>query len=241
MTVLRTWSLAALASLALIACGRIDSGAAPQVVLPTADVITPPAEIVRVVPLTFTPAPARIELSPAQPNPADRSFSTAMPTAEAAAMTLSAPTVLAATPAGDPAAALEAELIVEINKVRLANGLPPYRVSPELSAAARAHSCDLATHYVISHVSSDGRNLAERLAGGEQVWEWPSENIAAGVADPATIVAWWMDEPPDGWHRRNILDTQQREVGAGYCFAADDPSGNHWYWTADFSRRGAGP
>jgi hypothetical protein len=30
----------------------------------------------------------------------------------------------------------------------------------------------------------------------------------------------------------------QREVGAGYCYAADDATGNHSYWTADFSRRG---
>lgn len=241
MSVLRPWLLAALAGLALIACGRTDLGATHQVMLPTAEIITPPAEIVRVVPLTFTPAPTTIELSSPLPNPADQSLSTAIPTAEATPMALSAPTSLAPTPLGDPAAPLEAELIVEINKVRLANGLPPYQVSPELSAAARAHSCDLATHYVISHVSSNGRSLAERLAGGGQAWEWPSENIAAGTADPATIVAWWMDEPPDGWHRRNILDAEQRDVGAGYCFAADDPSGNHWYWTADFSRRSAGP
>jgi uncharacterized protein YkwD len=240
MSILRPWLLAALAGLALIACGRADPGAAPQVVLPTAEIVTPPAEVVRVVPLTFTPAPPTMELSPARANPANGSFSTAIPTAEATPMALSVPTALAPTPPGDPAAPLEAELIVEINKIRLANGLPPYEVSPELSAAARAHSCDLATHSIISHLSSDGRNLAERLTGSGQPWEWPSENIAAGTVDPATVVAWWMDEPPDGWHRRNILDAQQREVGAGYCFAADDPSGNHSYWTVDFSRRGAG-
>ncbi len=61
---------------------------------------------------------------------------------------------------------------------------------------------------------------------------------AAGTDDPAMVVAWWMDEPPDGWHRRNILDADQRDVGVGYCFATEDASGNHHYWTADFSRRG---
>jgi uncharacterized protein YkwD len=127
--------------------------------------------------------------------------------------------------------------VATINQVRATNGLPPYQHSPELSGAARAHSCDLAAHSLISHESSDGRTLSQRLEGATPPWEWPSENIAAGVSDPAATVAMWMDEPPEGWHRRNILDTDQREVGAGYCYMADDATGNHHYWTADFSRR----
>jgi uncharacterized protein YkwD len=143
-----------------------------------------------------------------------------------------------ATAAGDTAA-LEALLVVAINQVRAANGLPPYLHNPELSAAARGHSCDLAAHGLISHTSSDGRTLAQRLAASDPPWEWPSESIAVGTNDPVAVVAMWMDEPPDGWHRRNILDTDQREVGAGYCYAPDDPAGNRYYWTADFSRRGS--
>jgi uncharacterized protein YkwD len=137
----------------------------------------------------------------------------------------------------DDVAMLEARLAVAINEVRAANGLPPYEHSPELSTAARGHSCDLAAHGLISHTSSDGRTLTDRLAGGNPPWEWPSESIAAGTDDPATVVAMWMDEPPEGWHRRNILDTEQQAVGVGYCYVADDPTGNHHYWTADFSRR----
>jgi uncharacterized protein YkwD len=138
----------------------------------------------------------------------------------------------------DPAAR-EALLVAEINRVRAEFGLPPYLHSPELSAVARAHSCDLAAHGMISHVSSDGRTIQDRLAGADPPWEWPSESIAAGTDDPAAVVAMWMDEPPEGWHRRNILDADQREVGTGYCFTPDDPTGNRHYWTADFSRRGS--
>jgi uncharacterized protein YkwD len=149
-----------------------------------------------------------------------------------------ATTATTATAANSDPATLEALLVAAINQVRAANGLPPYLHNPELSAAARGHSCDLAAHGLISHTSSDGRTLAQRLAGSDPAWEWPSESIAAGTNDPTAVVAMWMDEPPDGWHRRNILDTDQREVGVGYCYAADDPTGNHLYWTADFSRRG---
>ena len=56
------------------------------------------------------------------------------------------PTPVATTATlGDDPAMLEALLVATINQVRAANGLPPYQHSPELSGAARAHSCDLAS------------------------------------------------------------------------------------------------
>ena len=193
--------------------------------LPTAHVLQQPIAN-QVIALTPTPSllsPTRIAATSA---PTARSTDTPLSTRDATAAL------------GDDPAMLEALLVATINQVRAANGLPPYQHSPELSGAARAHSCDLASHGLISHESSEGRTLAQRLDGATPPWEWPSENIAAGVVDPAATVALWMDEPPEGWHRRNILDVDQREVGAGYCYAADDATGNHHYWTADFSRRG---
>jgi uncharacterized protein YkwD len=208
-------------ALILAACGAPSAGP-PAAALPTARILIAPTHI----------AVARARLA-ATPRPT----STATP-APAPTPIITATMISPAAPDADTALR-ESLLVVEINKVRAANGLPPYAHSPELSAAARAHSCDLAAHAMISHVSSDGRTLQDRLAGADPPWEWPSESIAAGTDDPATVVAWWMDEPPEGWHRRNILDADQREVGAGYCQNPDDPSGNHHYWTADFSRRGS--
>lgn len=204
-----------------------------RIVLPTAHIIQQPVAN-QVIPLTPTPT-----LLPPTPIPTT-SAPTTQPTEIAiftpAAAEVPAPVATTATPGDDPAL-LEALLVATINQIRAENGLPPYQHSPELSGVARAHSCDLAAHGLISHESSEGRTLAQRLAGATPPWEWPSENIAAGVVDPAATVAMWMDEPPEGWHRRNILDVDQREVGAGYCYAADDATGNHHYWTADFSRR----
>jgi uncharacterized protein YkwD len=135
------------------------------------------------------------------------------------------------------AQALEASLLQLVNNLRAEYGLPPYKVSPELSRAARAHSCDIAAHSLISHQSSDGRSLKERLAGAEPPWEWPSENIAAGTDDPARVIFIWMDEPEDGWHRRNLLNPDKTEIGAGYCFNPNDPSNNRHYWTIDIASR----
>lgn len=229
---LRRLLAAACIGMALAGCGAPASGTADIAALPTAHVITP-AAVAQVAPFTSTPALKILIAS----RPADRPATPTLIVVTALEPTSMPPATATPFPANEPTAALEAMLIVEINKVRIANNLPAYRASPELSAAARAHSCDLATHHMISHVSSDGRNLADRLAASDPAWQWPSESIAAGTADPATVVMWWMDEPPEGWHRRNILDTEQREVGAGYCVSDDDPTGNHSYWTADFSRR----
>lgn len=135
------------------------------------------------------------------------------------------------------AQALEASLLQLVNNLRAEYGLPPYKVSPELNRAARAHSCDIAAHSLISHQSSDGRSLKERLAGAEPPWEWPSENIAAGTDDPARVIYIWMDEPEDGWHRRNLLNPDKTEIGAGYCFNPNDPSNNRHYWTIDIASR----
>lgn len=210
------------------ACAAAPAAQAPAP-LPTARIALAPTSSQAPAPKLPTLSPTTsAPASPAPASPAPTSLPTAAPTALAEQ---------AATPASNESAALEQQLIDAINQARAAQGLPAYQASAELSAAARAHSCDLAQHQLISHVSSDGRTLADRLAGATPAWQWPSENIAAGLADPAAVVALWLDEPADGWHRRNILDPDQQAVGAGYCHQPDDPSGNQHYWTADFARR----
>jgi len=88
-------------------------------------------------------------------------------------------------------------------------------------------------------VLSPRRTLAERLGADAPRWSWPSESIAAGTTDPAAVIALWLDEPPDGWHRRNLLDPEQRVVGVGFCANPDDPSGNRLYWTMNRHAAGA--
>src|SRR5689334_5478226 len=139
MNILRACLGAACIALALTTCGKPDGGAASQPALPTADVVTPP-NIAQVIPLTLTPAPTE---APPTPESTTLAASPAATIVVAKVQNVDSQQTPASSPppALDPAAVLEAELIVEINKVRQANGLPPYTASPELSAAARAHSC----------------------------------------------------------------------------------------------------
>lgn len=223
------------------ACGNAEDGATPR--LPTAQVAIQPTSVPVVI--VATP-PQAVRVAPTVSTVRAIELATVLPEivpTVAPPPTLTPPTLVPLPPtlplpAPTDDAGREALLAQVINRVRAEHNLPPYSVNAELSVVARAHSCDLAANHMISHTSSDGRTLKERMPAAEPPWVWPSESIAAGSDDPEVIVAMWMDEPPEGWHRRNILDVDQREIGVGYCATADDPTGNMHYWTVDFTRRG---
>lgn len=214
---------AALLLLCLAGCGRITPP--QQSHNPTATFVAPTPSPDSVAVATRVRMPAPTQTSPAP--------TVALPTPTAAEP--SAATATSAPPSVELPGP-EAQLVAAVNGLRMQNGLPAYTLEPSLSDVARAHSCDLAAHSMISHTSSDGRTLAERLGADAARWSWPSESIAAGTADPAEVIALWLDEPPDGWHRRNLLDPEQRVVGVGYCALSDDPSGNRFYWTMIVTR-----
>lgn len=172
-----------------------------------------------------TLAPPTPQPSSAAP-PTTTSLPTIVPTAATPLPTI-VPTA-AAPPADD--AAREGLLLTLVNAERAEVGSALYPLDPQLSGAARAHSCDMAAHQFMSHTGSDGRALTDRVPPGLP-WQFYSESIAIGTDDPAAVVALWMDEPPDGWHRRNILDADRVVAGIGYCQAPDDPTGNRHYWT----------
>lgn len=222
------WSLVsrsapcALLMLALAGCGR---SAAPANVSPSPSAILstrPPQPTVSATGAAPTAAPRQTPLSTIVPTPGPARPPTWTP-----------------QPAGAASGDLETQLLEQINALRAEHGLPPYQDDPGLSDAARAHSCDMAAHSFIGHVSSDGRTLRERVAAADPAWVWPSESVAAGTDDPGEVIALWMDEPPDGWHRRNLLDSEQVAIGIGYCLREDDPTGNRHYWTIDVTRRGS--
>ncbi|HEU4328415.1 MAG TPA: CAP domain-containing protein [Roseiflexaceae bacterium] len=174
---------------------------------------------------------------PATPTITPTPTSTAIPTAT---LTPTATPTVTPLPENADAAAREAALLEAVNRLRAENGLPPYRPLAELSAVARAHSCELAALRVISHTSADGRTVAQRMPPHDPPLSWPSESIAAGFVEPDRVIALWMDEPPEGWHRRNLLDPDKQVVGIGYCYTADDPTGNEHYWTMDIAQLGTG-
>jgi uncharacterized protein YkwD len=112
-----------------------------------------------------------------------------------------------------------------------------------LAGAAQGLADDLAAHRLLSHVSSDGSTLQERVGRTGYIasrtgWRL-AENIAwatRGLSSPLAVAQGWMDSTE---HRLNVLDPSLSEVGIG--IAAGAPSGisdSGIYYVADFGTPG---
>ncbi len=128
-----------------------------------------------------------------------------------------------------------------LNRARARHHLPPLRLNPKLSHAARRHSRDMVRRRYFSHDSLDGRSAFDRMRATRYVPRNASwvlgENIGWGsgsLAAPMSLVRSWMRSPG---HRRNILDGRFRDIGIGIATGA--PSGR-WdgaaTYTTDFGR-----
>jgi uncharacterized protein YkwD len=129
-----------------------------------------------------------------------------------------------------------------INQQRISNGCQALNLSPQLSAAAQAHSQDMALNDFVSHTGSDGSSIGQRLTRAGYDWRMAAENIAAGQSTPEAVVDAWMSS---SGHRANILNCGLRDIGVGYYYQPDDQpnvrlsSGQtsgpfRFYWTQDF-------
>lgn len=118
-----------------------------------------------------------------------------------------------------------AGVVAATNAARARAGCPALTIDARLTAAAQAHSADMARNDYFEHISLDGRTFIDRIRAAG----YPSpgaENIAYGHSTAANVVQAWMRSPG---HRRNILDCSLTKIGVGF-----DRRGN--YWTQNFGR-----
>lgn len=90
-----------------------------------------------------------------------------------------------------------------VNNERARMGLPPLVRSRDLDQVAYRHALDLIAMGKLSHTSSDGRQLQNRLV--HLGWTWAGENLARnkGFDDPsAEAVRGWIASPR---HRDNMF------------------------------------
>jgi len=104
---------------------------------------------------------------------------------------------------------------------------PPLRLEARLSAAARLHAVDMATHDFFSHTGSNGSRLGDRVDAQRYPWSRLGENIAAGQVTPEEVVGDWMRS---AGHCANIMGPFT-ELGFGYA-TGDTIYGT--YWVQDF-------
>lgn len=131
-----------------------------------------------------------------------------------------------------------------LNRARSRYGLPPLRLNPKLSRAARRHSRDMVRRRYFAHDSLDGRSAFDRMRATRYVPRNASwvlgENIGWGsgsLSAPMSLVRAWMHSPG---HRRNILDGRFRDIGIGIVPGSPVPTGGSSpaTYTTDFGRHG---
>jgi uncharacterized protein YkwD len=129
----------------------------------------------------------------------------------------------------------ENQVVTLINQARADNGLAPLQVEAQLSAAALAHSMDMACNDFVDHTGSDGSSWPDRIAAQGFPFSIAYENIYVGNpafgGDPQGAFEWWMNSQV---HRDNILNPVAVYIGVGYAFNASSTYGG--YYTVDFTK-----
>jgi len=124
--------------------------------------------------------------------------------------------------------ALEAEIVREMNQIRIAHRIQPLRASPSLRSAARTHSRAMLELGFFGHDSADGTAFSDRIrrfytSRGWDTWSVGEALLASEGQQIAAkaIVRAWLDSPP---HREVILSSAWRDAGIGAVYTPLAPS-----------------
>jgi uncharacterized protein YkwD len=99
-----------------------------------------------------------------------------------------------------------------------------------LTQASLVHSDDMAGANFFSHTGSDGSSAGQRISAAGYDWQTWGENIAAGQAGVASVVAAWMNSPG---HCANLMNPAFRDIGVA-CVAGSAGNTYRTYWTQSF-------
>lgn len=117
------------------------------------------------------------------------------------------------------------ELLKLTNLERQKVGLPPLKLSSQLTSAAQSHAGDMARNNYFSHTGLNGSSMVDRAKGTGYKYSALGENIAAGKATPEGTIRQWMNS---SGHRANILNAKFTEIGFGYANAPNSPYRHYW-------------
>ncbi|WP_082032518.1 CAP domain-containing protein [Nocardia vulneris] len=133
--------------------------------------------------------------------------------------------------AAAPESGSPAEQVIGLtNAARAEAGCSDLKADKKLTAAAQAHTKDMADNGFLDHNSSKGDPGDRIKAAGYQAQGW-AENIAEGQTSASEVVDAWMNS--EG-HRANILDCKLQDIGVGYAQSSNGTA----YWTQDFGTSG---
>ena len=107
--------------------------------------------------------------------------------------------------------AAEQKLLELTNAERAKKKLPPLKLNPQLVAAARGHSANMAKQGMMEHIL-DGKTPGQRARAAGYEFDEIGENIAVGNVELEKIMDFWMGSKK---HRDNILYPDYQEIGVG--------------------------
>jgi len=172
-----------------------------------------------------TPPPTGIaDIPPAGRAPGTTSPAT--PDTDATTTTTSPPAPAPATTAPPQVSPVD-QVVALVNDARAHAATPcgPIQLEPRLTAAAQAHSDDMANRNFFDHTNPDGVTWDQRIRATGIVTRATAENIARGQRSADQVMADWMAS--DG-HRENIVNCAFNFIGIGLNRTA-------WTWTQDFA------
>jgi uncharacterized protein YkwD len=126
------------------------------------------------------------------------------------------------------------ESVALVNEARTQAGLARLSENAILDRVAMAYSRRMADEGFYGHADPQGKLVNDRIAAASYLAERCAENIARGQRDPATVVDEWLHSPG---HRANIMNSELREIGAGYAVTTTPPYFH--YWTHVFATQDA--
>jgi uncharacterized protein YkwD len=153
------------------------------------------------------------------------STTTSSPTTSVTKPTQTSPTSPPGTSTPPPSAEAD-QVVTLVNKERVDNDCGPLTVDVHLTAAASAHSADMAERKYFSHTTPEGTTFDQRIVAAGYAAPG-AENIARGQKSAESVMEAWMNS---SGHRANILNCKLTTIGVGL----DATDKNDWYWTQDF-------
>ena len=118
-----------------------------------------------------------------------------------------------------------AQIAEAVNSERAAHGLPPVKLSPELSDAANIRAKEIEDSF--SHTRPDGSSCFSAMTDLGITYSSAAENIAYGQKSPQSVMNAWMNS---SGHRANILDPNMEYIGVGVAY-----ENGTYYWTQFFA------
>lgn len=121
----------------------------------------------------------------------------------------------------------EAQILAALNQSRAEAGVPPLKLDPKLTDAARPHTLLLAKRHVLSHQFPNEPPLTARLSNAGVIFTAAAENVGINT-ELSDVNNMFMRSPG---HRANMLNAAYDAIGIGVVHM-----GSSYWITQDFAK-----